>query len=848
DGSAFEIYTHGQTNPFGLTVDPLGNFYSADSHSKPVYLLQRGGYYEGIGKQHDGLGFAPRITNDGHGSTAIAGIAYYADDQFPEEYRGNLFNGNPVTRRINRDKLEWHGSTPQAIRQPDFLTCDDPWFRPVQVKLGPDGALWIADFYNPIIGHYEFPLGDPRRDHSHGRIWRIVYRGEKKDLPAAVPPDVARINTVELVDKLGDTNLEVRRLATNELVDRMGSRAQGETANRFLKSIPLALFSSESGQITLDSKTSSRLIASQSVLERLKPGFSAAWFLNPHLSATENAETLLRMPEAFVANALQWFGELSSTDVPGLTLTEQRIALGKRDQPILQRNAARAISQTAEALRNTSLTDAARPNEAELRQQALNEVPKVLSTLLNAWGDASPDDTELIYALRMALRDCLLLPDSYIAASHAGVEESAVVAEHVADVSVGVPTPEAAAFLLGHLQRTRLASPRTGEYLKHVALYLPAEEFGKVSKLVTQIGEAPLAQRLVAADGLAQAARQRGIMLPDEVTAWSQRVMIEALQSSDDSVLKTAVESVREAKFDAKLAPLAKIATNETLPEPRRIAALEALANLDAARPILGQALASPAGMKFRKRAAELLGQSNTGEARTALLAALPTAPTDVGNFIAAGLAATDPGTEALLSTMENGKATPTLLRNPLVSAALEKRPQPLRDRVAALTKDLPPEDERLDKIIAQRADAFQKAKPDAAHGAQIFQQNCAVCHKLHNQGANIGPALDGLATRGVHRVIEDILDPNRNVDPLFRQTVVETTDRQTLAGLNAHVEGELLVLTDVTGKPVSVPRAKIKSQTPSKLSLMPPIFETTIAPADFDDLLGFLLSPPPAP
>jgi putative heme-binding domain-containing protein len=325
-----------------------------------------------------------------------------------------------------------------------------------------------------------------------------------------------------------------------------------------------------------------------------------------------------------------------------------------------------------------------------------------------------------------------------------------------------------------------------------------------------------------------------------------QRVMVEALDSQDDAILKTAVESVREAKFDAKLAPLAKIATNEKLPEARRISALEALANLDAARPVLGKALASPAGMKFRKRAAELLGQSNTGDARAALLAALPTAPTDVGNFIAASLAATDAGTESLLATIENGKSTAILLRNPLVAAALEKRPQTLRDRAAALTKDLPPEDERLDKVIAQRADAFQKSKPNASHGAQVFQQNCAVCHKIHNQGANIGPALDGIGARGAHRVIEDILDPNRNVDPLFRQTVVETTDGQTLGGINAHVEGELLVLTDVTGKAVSVPRASVKTQTQTKLSLMPPIFETTIAPADFNDLLSFLFRPAP--
>jgi len=179
DGSKFEVYSHGQTNPFGLAVDPLGNFYTADSHSKPVYLVQRGGYYEGIGKKHDGLGFAPRIMDHDHGSSSIAGVAYYAAEQFPKEYWGNTFNGNPVTRRINRDRYEWHGSSPKAIEMPDFLTCDDPWFRPVQVKLGPDGALWIADFYNPIIGHYEQPLTDPRRDHKHGRIWRVVWRGEK---------------------------------------------------------------------------------------------------------------------------------------------------------------------------------------------------------------------------------------------------------------------------------------------------------------------------------------------------------------------------------------------------------------------------------------------------------------------------------------------------------------------------------------------------------------------------------------------------------------------------------------------------------------------------------------------
>ena len=220
DGSRFEVFAHGQTNPFGLAFSPRGDVFTADSHSKPVYLLVPGGYYEGIGKEHDGLGFAPAITTDDHGSSAIAGVTFYAADRFPPEYRGNLFNGNPVTRRINRDRLDWRGSSPTAMRQPDFLTSDDPAFRPVQVKLGPDGALWIADFCNPIIGHYEVPLTHPNRDRDHGRIWRVVWRGAAGDLANPPPSNLAALSTPALAEQLLDANLVVRSLAAATLRTR----------------------------------------------------------------------------------------------------------------------------------------------------------------------------------------------------------------------------------------------------------------------------------------------------------------------------------------------------------------------------------------------------------------------------------------------------------------------------------------------------------------------------------------------------------------------------------------------------------------------------------------------------
>ncbi|HEY3898519.1 MAG TPA: c-type cytochrome [Chthoniobacter sp.] len=853
DGSEFQIYTHGQTNPFGLTFDPLGHLYSADSHSRPVYMLLHGGYYEGIGKRDDGLGFAPHITEDGHGSTAIGGIAYYADNKFPEEYRGNTFNGNPVTRRVNRDKLEWHGSTPVAVREPDFIVSDDPWFRPVQVKLGPDGALWIADFYNAVIGHYEFPLADPRRDHTHGRIWRVVYRGEKKDAPVANPPDLARMEPKDLVEKLNDSNLEVRRLATNELVNiRDVTSISMKLHKLFWKGVDHQPASANHRAYIVEDP----LLSSDSATQI---GFPADTFWEGDAAPVSKSDNAAKFEETLAAAHSLWALErIGQLDDEVLNFAAHRDALNRimAFDIVAQRPTVSAdLGQALEALKNSNNRFSEQLGANLLANHPMAS-PQGLDTWFATYDKAKPQDAkaeaknpgdaELIYALKVALREQLGAPGAYEAADDLLGKSYPKDWDVVADVSLAVNTADAADFLLKYLVHTQLAAPRSGEYLKHVALYLPTDRFGEVADLTAKLDHAPLLQRLVAADGLGQASRQRGVQLPEAANAWMQRAMIDSLESGNDFMTRVAIEGVREATFEGKLAPLAKIVADEKRPEQQRIAALEALANLDAARPILGKALASPASMKFRKRAAELLGQSNTDEARAALLAALPTAPTDVGNFIAASLAGTDPGAESLISTIEKGKSTAVLLRNPLVAAALEKRPQSLRDRAAALTKDLPPEDERLDKVIAARADAFQKAKPDANHGAQIFQQNCAVCHKINNQGANIGPALDGIGARGAHRVIEDILDPNRNVDPMFRQTVVETSDGQTLAGMNAHFEGELLVLTDVSGKPVSVPRAKIKTQTPTKLSLMPPIFETTIAPADFNDLLAFLFRPAP--
>src|SRR6266481_5067505 len=225
DGSHVEQFSWGQVNPFGLMFDSMGDLWSADCHSAPVYQLLRGAYYPSFGKPNDGLGFAPGICDHSHGSTAIAGMVHYDAQNFPEEYRRNTFVGNVMTCRINRDSFLEHGSTRVAKEQPDFLKSDDPWFRPVDLQLGPDGAIYVADFYNRIIGHYEVALDHPGRDRERGRIWRIVYTGKGVAKGASTPFDISRASAAELISELANPNITRRMLAMNQLADRIGEAA-----------------------------------------------------------------------------------------------------------------------------------------------------------------------------------------------------------------------------------------------------------------------------------------------------------------------------------------------------------------------------------------------------------------------------------------------------------------------------------------------------------------------------------------------------------------------------------------------------------------------------------------------
>jgi len=703
DGSQFEIFGHGQTNPFGLTMDERGNLYSCDSHSKPAYLLLRGAHCEGIGKDHDGLGFLPPIMQHSHGSSAIAGIAHYSGDAWPEEYQNNLFIGNPVTRRINRDRLEWHGATPQAIEMPDFLSCDDPWFRPIQVKLGPDGALYIADFYNPIIGHYEHPLFDPRRDQAHGRIWRVVWKGESAADPAPLP-NLAALDDSALVEKFADSNLEVRRLAKLTALAR------------------------------------------------------------------------------------------------GLTLPEP-------------------------------------PREPS---SLLGDSPLEIPALLERFHATPPADALTRHAIRVALRERLAEPSSYLTAAvrDAGGPSRGLLAE----VSLAVPGENSGRFVLRHLLDSGRDDPRAGELFAHTLRHLLPAHPDALIPLAGRLAEAPLGERLSFAEALASAAD-----LPAELIHASARTALDALASGDAALIERAVPLLRASPDAAKAAPLAALVQDSGRPAALRASALGALAPLAEAAGLARDILRQPGSPpELAREAVSILVQSATPEATAVLLETLELAPAELGVPIAAGLAASDHRAGQLLEVIASGKASPTLLRQTLVAETLAQRPQALREHAAQLTHGLPPEDQRLDQLIAARANSFKDSTADPGRGFAVFNTHCAACHKFKDHGGNLAPNLDGVgASRGANRLLEDILDPSRNVDPAFRLVTLSRKDGGTLTGIGLQrIEGGHRITT-IDGSPAELADSEAAGPPhSSQLSIMPAVYEQLLPEEDLHALIHFLLQP----
>ena len=794
DGSHVEYFTHGQVNPFGLAFDPLGNLYSSDCHTRPIYQLLRGAWYPSFGKPHDGLGFGPEVMTHDHGSTAIAGITYYAADHYPANFQDTIFIGNVVTNRINHDRLERHGSTVRAIQLPDFLSSDDPWFRPVDIKLGPDGALYVADFYNRIIGHYEVPLTHPGRDRERGRLWRIIYTGKDgKIRPQAPRSDWTTATVAELVQDLGHPNLTVRLKATNQLVER--GKASAEAVQ--------ALFKEG---------------ADKDATPRAWPKAHGLWVL----------ERIGSLDEVTLSAACQ-----SSASV--VRVHAQRV-LAERS----------ALTAGLRKLTVAALKDA----DANVQRAAADALgrhpsPENVRPLLDLRHQVPGDDTHLLHVVRMALRDQMRVAAHWAELPKDGWTDRDGKA--IADVALGVPSPEAAAYLLRQIQQNAVTGENLTASVQHVARYGNAETTRDLLPFVKK----NLANNFEAQANLFRAidqgTQERGGKLDDATREWASDLTTRLLVSAKKNEVQAGIDLAGRLRLAPVQAALANLAATRGAPEDQRKAALDALANIDLERnaKVLGQVLTdAETPITLREVAATLLARSTQTDPQTQLLQALPTTPARLQTVIAAGLAGNKPGAEKLLEAVAAGKASARLLQERAVEVRLSQtQPPDLKARIEKLTRGLPPTDQRVQDLLRRRREGFLAAKTDVALGAKVFEKNCANCHQISNKGARIGPQLDGIGIRGIDRILEDTLDPNRNVDQAFRTTLLTLKNGQGLTGLLLKEEGEVLVLADQQGKEVRVPKNTVEERSTSQLSPMPANVAETVPEADFYHLLAYLLS-----
>ena len=955
DGSRIELYTQGQVNPFGMAIDRFGDIYTADCHTKPVTLLLPGGCYDSFGRPHDGLGYVPNVMEHLHGSTAIAAIALGADTLFPAEYYESTFDGNVMTSRVNQNTLRRTGSSVQAIERPDLVSSSDPWFRPVDIVSGPDGALYIADFYNRIIGHYEVPLMHPGRDRFRGRIWRVAYSESDAQNTGRVGfgMDLTGMSVEKLFGIINSAPPVQKMLARHVIADNAGPDVDELIRTRLNSPDPLI-----------------RRFALRLLAERGSLSYSEL------LAAAQDEDELVRVHAFRAFREVPQYGEFHA-------LVERILLTGFRDSSPMVRRAAVAASS-----RHTA--------------RYSGDLPALMRMLHTT--DLA--DVHLRHSIRIALRDHLLNEESF--REIASQSPLAMDRLALADLSLALKTPAAAEYIAAHVEFLGTTQPgKLAEYLQFAAAYVSPDAASHVVATVRERFTEDQALQLQLLNSMRQGFAQRGQKPPQAVRDWALHTALALLQmkSPDDldvldsetafgwsyrplpdtpnpsncwgiTTSRKSADGVEGAPLFSSIEqgeqrtglyrsdsfeptdslsffvaghdgfpekPLKKLnfvrlrdsATGEILKEaspPRNDVAqkVEWKTGELRGRSVFVELVDGDSGTAYawlavgrfsdqrlnpsnsqlqRVQAAALIGDFALDELRPAIirlignteqpratravyaaailklrsdsrLAAAALVPliagatdslvndsmTAVANYqtdvtgplleavfqvatsaeqltLAEQLSADAIGADMLLRLMESGKASSRLLLKPTVQQRLEAiATDEIKRRAKSLTENLPSEDAVIDQLIVVRRNALNAAAGDATSGKELFKKSCLICHQIAGEGKQVGPNLDGIGNRGLDRVLEDVLAPNRNVDVAFRTTTVVTNEGKAYSGLLKELEGNRISIIDSQAKETILPTDAIEERQGATTSPMPSNVGETFSESQLRDLVTYLL------
>ena len=213
DTKVFEIFAEGGGNTFSLEIDKVGRVFSGTNAggTRGMYYPQ-GSYGEKNWGKHGPLtnpyafGYFNHMRHEGDEVRFPQTFLIYEGGAFPQKFDHAIIAGNALHNRIWASELLRDTSTYRTVDMPLLAVTADHWFRPVDVKVGPDGAVYIADWYDSRLTHV-----DPR-DNWHkksGRIYRLKAKGRRPMKPF----DLAKTSTEELLELLGHDNKWFRQQA-----------------------------------------------------------------------------------------------------------------------------------------------------------------------------------------------------------------------------------------------------------------------------------------------------------------------------------------------------------------------------------------------------------------------------------------------------------------------------------------------------------------------------------------------------------------------------------------------------------------------------------------------------------
>ncbi|HVR76448.1 MAG TPA: PVC-type heme-binding CxxCH protein, partial [Planctomycetota bacterium] len=793
DGSRLEFLRNTNNNSWGVGFNEEGVCFGSTANGNPsVYLPIPNRYYEAVRGMSSsvlrGIAGSPRmypITDkvrqvDFHGAfTSAAGHAVYTARTYPREYWNRAaFVSEPTGHLISTFLIERSGADFRSRNAWNLLASDDEWCAPIVAEVGPDGHVWVIDWYNYIVQHNPTPAGfrtgkgnayvTDLRDKKHGRILRLVYTGGTASKPASLRD----ASPQDLVAALRNDNLLWRKHAQRLLVER----GQKDVVPALIELVG----DKKVDEIGLNTGVIHSLwtLEGLGALDGSDPAAAAAAVQAlRHESAAVRRNALLVLPR-------------------GLASVEALLAaggLGDRDGQVRLA----ALLVLSEMPRS--------PAAAEAIAAALGEA----SNLDDRWlvdgltFAAAANDVDFLKA--MASRAPAGDPNRGVL----GIVER--VAEHYAR---GTPSES-----LGALLASLAEGPAGASFAVPVIAGL-ARGWPRDARLTAGALNEDLLGRLL--KGLPPAAQGHLVSLAGR---WESEVL-------KSYATEIAAKFLSVVEDEGAAEPRRIEAARQLLEFGRTDAG--------AAKKVLGL-ITGRTAPDFAKGLLEALSLSEAPEAGEAIVESIQSMTPGARALAVKALLGRREWTRALLGAIEQGEITvdeiPLDQRQALASHPDRRMAREAR-RLFERGGTLPSPDRQA--VLAELLPLAEE-KGDAGQGKLLFQKQCAKCHTHGGEGTKVGPDLTGMSVHPRAELLTQIIDPSRSLEGTYRVYTAVTTDGRVLNGLLASESKTSIELVDADAKRHSILREDLDQLTGSSKSLMPEGFEKQLSRDDLVNLLEFL-------